>query len=80
MPALSSAQPMSPGRSSQKYLRSNVPTRGLSSRPMKRSYTSEPLSPPSASSAPRRSEATYSASESANEKATAALMSGRYAS
>ena len=47
---------------------------------MKRSYTSEPLSPPSASSAPRRSEAAYSANESANENATAALMSGRYAS
>ena len=45
MPRLSTAHPMSPGRSSQKYLRSNEPTRGLSSRPMKRSYTRLPLSP-----------------------------------
>ena len=35
-------QPIRPGLSSQKYLRSKFPIRGLSSRPMKKSYSGFP--------------------------------------
>ena len=36
------SQPMRPGYSSQNSFRSNAPSRGFSSRPMKKSYTAWP--------------------------------------
>lgn len=36
-------QPINPGLSSQKYFKSKSPMRGLSSRPMKKSYRGFPL-------------------------------------
>ena len=57
--------------------RSSLPTRGLSARPMKKSYRTLPVWPPSASISPLRKETAYEYTDSADESTMEAVMSSR---
>mmetsp|Transcript_19576 Transcript_19576/g.48432 ORF Transcript_19576/g.48432 Transcript_19576/m.48432 type:complete len:221 (+) Transcript_19576:477-1139(+) len=76
-PRSSSNHPMSPGTSSQNTLRSKPPMRGFSSRPMKKSYTQLPESPPLASVLLPTKEPAYRQTDRVLEKMMAAVRSAK---